>query len=169
MIHHLLGCNEFFVQLAAYARSEPEVTLVRWWSERRATAAIGGVARPDGHGIWSADGHRAPFWLEYDTGTESMRQLADKLPGYLRLVDTPWNFPVLFRLPSPTRENTLHRVFSDRVPDGLIVATTIGSLSEGAAGAVWRIVDSGAAADTRRRLIDLPTARNTSFKPDQVA
>ncbi len=119
---HLLGVNDFFTRLAGYARTHPHARLTRWWSaghlqDPHALQADAGDLlwtfipgiRPDGHGIFTDNDHTTPFFLEHDTGTETLTQLVDKMPRYhdlghaLRL----W-WPVLFWLPSPTREHNLH-------------------------------------------------------------
>ena len=77
---HLLGVNQFFVDLIAASR-RPNVSsatggarLVRWWSEQHASDvyAQSGI-RPDGHGIWQAHDHTIGFFLEHDRGTEFSR------------------------------------------------------------------------------------------------
>src|SRR5262249_43427983 len=63
---HLLGLNQFFIDLAGHARTHPDTALLRWWSTARcqqpgAFAAdeddihqriYRATVRPDGHGIW---------------------------------------------------------------------------------------------------------------------
>jgi hypothetical protein len=122
---HLVGVNGFFTSLAGYARSHDDCSLERWWSAGRCqqagafTAASADVfkrlytpkSRPDGHGIWVQEGWRAPFFLEYDTGTERpISRLGDKIDGYAELaqrIGRTW--PVLFWLPGLDRERRLHQ------------------------------------------------------------
>jgi hypothetical protein len=156
---HLLGTNQVFCALAAYARHHPGVELARWWSERRATQATGGLVRPDGHGVWVQHGRRVPFWLEYDTGTEQLSRLVDKLTGYARLAASDLGYPVLFWLPTTAREDNLHAVLARTgigTAGGVVVATAATDQADGAspAGRVWRI----AGHTGRVRLVDLPTA-----------
>ena len=73
---HLLGVNQFFIDLlatsgAAAVTAGGRCRLERWWSEQHATAvyAQAGI-HLDGHGIWHAHGRTVGFFLEYDTGTE---------------------------------------------------------------------------------------------------
>lgn len=151
---HLLGVNGFFCALVGHARGHPGANLRRWWSEKRATAAVGALVRPDGHGVWEEDGRRVPFWLEYDTGSEDYRRLTAKVTGgYAPLAATGWAWPVLFWLPTPSREAQCHRILA-RTPTGgpLVVATAVDGADP--AGCVWRPVGSGA----RLRLADLPVA-----------
>lgn len=108
---HLLGVNAFFTDLAGYARTHPGASLNRWWTESRIAAlapvtfvTAGPLARPDGHGIFTDAGGTVAFFLEYDTGTEPLQKLVDKLDGYAAL-----QWPVLFWLHSTAREHNLHR------------------------------------------------------------
>ncbi|WP_390624205.1 replication-relaxation family protein [Fodinicola feengrottensis] len=130
--------------------------LGRWWSEKRATAALHRVARPDGHGVWVSGDTRVPWWLEFDTGSEGLRQVTEKLTGYAPLVGTQWNFPILFWFPTPARERAVRHALHRRVPPGLVVATASGRPeTSNPAGAVWRVVgDEGAV----RTLADIPVA-----------
>jgi hypothetical protein len=125
---HLLGVNEFFIQLAGHARTHPNCRLERWWPASRCQQ-MGAFAdpddelqakvyrahiRPDGHGIWADDGRVVPFFVEYDTGTEPLWKLVDKLDGYAdlaRVTSKVW--PVLFTLHSSVRERHLHRELTE--------------------------------------------------------
>jgi hypothetical protein len=135
---HLLGTNQFFIDLAGHARTHPGTKLERWWSaarcqQRGAFAADGDDVlalaytariRPDGHGLWTENqpnggqtGRRrlsVPFFLEYDTGTEPLPRLVDKLDGYTRLAHrTGRIWPVLFWLHSAARQHHLHQRLTD--------------------------------------------------------
>jgi hypothetical protein len=79
---HLLGVNGFFAALAHHARTGPAARLDAWWPETRATKACGTLARPDGLGAWREHGRQVCFFLEYDTGTETLDRLTAKLGGY---------------------------------------------------------------------------------------
>jgi Replication-relaxation len=65
---HLLGTNQFFTDLAGYARTHPDTALERWWPAARCqqpgafldpgddniqVRAYPPRVRPDGHGIWT--------------------------------------------------------------------------------------------------------------------
>jgi len=155
-LHHLLGVNEFFTQLDAAARHIPGAGLLRWWGEARTAAACRGIVRPDGHGIWTqpaTNPHTRPtgahwsdpdqpdpqpgtaatsavleFHFEYDTGTETMSTLLDKLDRYEQLATTGSSRAVLIQLPNRARESTLHRAIRRRYGNGgpraVLVATT---------------------------------------------
>lgn len=156
-LHHLLETNQFFTQLAGHARHHPDTRLERWWSERRATAAAGGLVRPDGAGMWAEAGQRMAFWLEVDRGHEPQPRLIAKLhDGYARLAGTHLAWPVLFLLPNPAREDSLHHHLA-RTPTPMTVATA--TTGQQPAGAVWRL--AGHPADARVRLRDIPTGPPT--------
>ncbi|WP_433082397.1 replication-relaxation family protein [Dactylosporangium sp. CA-052675] len=125
---HLLGINEFFTQLAGYARTHADCELVRWWSAARCqrmgefaeehddvhVRAYTPRSRPDGHGMWAENGRTAAFFLEFDLGTERpISRLVDKLDGYTDLARvTRRVWPVLFWLPNPVRERHLQQELS---------------------------------------------------------
>jgi hypothetical protein len=153
-LHHLLEVNQFFCALAAYARHHPETMLLRWWSERQATHATGGIVHPDGAGRWAQAGHRVPFWLELDRGTEQLSRLAAKLIGYQRLAGTELAWPVLFWLPTRTREANLHKLLGAEYA-GMVVATATGGTGDAhPLGPVWRL--PGQSGTARRRLHEIP-------------
>lgn len=140
-LDHLLGVNEVFCELAAHARHHPGTLLAAWWSEQRATRATGGLAHPDGGGVWQSGRRRVAFWLEYDTGTEPLPRLVDKLTGYARLATTDLARPVLFWLPNPAREEHL-RAQLRRTDTPVTVATTNPDYADGhggPAGPVWHV------------------------------
>jgi hypothetical protein len=78
-LRHQLGVNDFFVTLTGYAPSrrwprpnQPDGSgLVTWWSETQAASLYSSV-RPDGYGRWAENGRLVGFYLEYDTGTETL-------------------------------------------------------------------------------------------------
>jgi len=143
-LDHLLGINEFFIQLLVHARHSPHSRLARWWSERDTSAAYGRRVQPDGHGVWVDGGRSVGFFLEYDTGTEPLGRLVGKLASHRRLRgDGGPSYPVLFVLPSRAREQNLHRRFAEGMGVGVVVATTSPESGTDPAGAVWRLVGNG--------------------------
>lgn len=156
-LNHLLGINEFFTALRHHARDNSGCELLEWWNERDATAACAQITRPDGYGEWLQDGRRIRFFLEYDTGTEELSRLIDKLCGYQDLRTGGLCIPVLFVLPGPKRQQNFHRLLDEQLAAmaGLTVATaTVTDLDTCTpAGPVWWL----AGHTTRHRLIDLPT------------
>lgn len=154
-LDHLLGVNDFFVKLLAGSRAGDGRRLLRWWSERTATPAYGRKIQPDGHGVW-ADGDRwVGFFLEYDTGTEGIGRLVSKLLPYQQLAAAGGpDYPVLYVLQSPRREENLHQRLAAGITPAVVVATT--NLVQGAdpAAAVWRAFGGG----QLRRMVDLPSS-----------
>ena len=107
-LHHLLGVNQFFIDLHAHTRTHPATALRRWWSEQHTTAFYHRARIfPDGHGVWHADGHTVGYFLEHDRGTENIRRVVSKLRGYERLARHSIAFPVLLWVPSHRREASL--------------------------------------------------------------
>ena len=142
-LNHRLAVNGFFVALTRDARTRTDgARLVRWWNEARSRDACGNLIRPDGHGVWNTPGRDVPFWLEMDLGTEALARVAAKLTGYANLGPRR-AYPVLFWLPSTTREAHLHALWARTgVPDGVTVATAADGPTAspgGPAGAVWRV------------------------------
>jgi len=116
---HLLGVNQFFTDLAGYARTHPGARLERWWPTT-ACARIGAFAEPghspytpaihpDGHTIYTEAGRTVAVFVEHDAGSEPVHVLIDKLPRYADLARaTGRAWPVLFWLHSAARERHLH-------------------------------------------------------------
>ncbi len=118
--------------------------------------------RPDGYGCWEQDGRAVRFFLEYDTGTESLRTVTAKLDAYQSFLTD--NFGILlFSVHSARREaglrTALHRVLGTFDP-GLVIATTTRGMRhpDGPAGPVWALwtTRSGDIVTERLRLADLP-------------
>ncbi|MET8871698.1 replication-relaxation family protein [Nocardia sp. NPDC004604] len=155
-LDHLLGINEFFTTLCHHARTNPGAELLEWWDEREATAACAKIAHPDGYGVWSENGRTVRFFLEYDTGTEELSRLIDKLQGYRDLRSGDITIPVLFVLPGPKRQTNFHRLLDEdpSTLSGLTVATaTVAEIAaDNPAASVWWL----AGHTTRHRLAALP-------------
>jgi hypothetical protein len=171
---HLLGVNQFFIDLIAAARRpDPGGTdgavqagvqvgarLVRWWSEQHATDvyASSGI-RPDGHGIWQVQdgaGERSVgFFLEHDRGTEDLPRVVAKLRSYARLAEFGPRYPVLLWLPTPEREaNVLRLLTGVRTP--MPVATAVHGPDP--AGRIWTLTaDLPGSPGRRWRLDELPS------------
>jgi hypothetical protein len=158
---HLLGTNQLFIDLAAYARTDDNAALARWWSEQHATSAYAAASylsgkgtgvRPDGHGVWVAGGREVGFFLEHDNGTEPLRVVFEKLRGYEHLAATGPRYPVLLRVPGRRREQHLLDALRG-VPTAMPVAT--GIHGEHPAGPAWTLAsDQGG---LRRWLHELPS------------
>jgi len=179
---HRLGVNQFFIDLAGYSRTHDGVHLRTWWPEsvcqRPAVftrpddpglvRAYQPRIRPDGYGVWVEHGLVVPMFVEYDTGTEPLWTLVDKLAGYGELtkkIGRVW--PVLFWLHSAARERNLRQELAN---ERLVVPVATGARDHATqaglcpAEAVWATVHG----DGRRvRLVDLSrfavdTHNNTS-------
>jgi hypothetical protein len=153
-LDHLLGVNEFFVRLLVRARGHDGTRLARWWAERAAAAGLGRRVHPDGLGVWTEGSTSTGFMIEYDTGSEPLGRLVDKLPAYRRLAaDGGPRYVVLFVLPSRVREQNLHRRLGEGLDPGVVVATTSPEAGTDPAGPVWRKLGNGRG---RYRLAALP-------------
>jgi hypothetical protein len=151
---HLLGVNGFFTGLLAHARTHPDAHLQRWWSETEAARRFAGV-HPDGHGLWREGDQLVGFFLEYDTGSEDLARLVEKLAAYERLARSGGpTYPVLFSLHSPDRETHLHAELGG-VASRCPIATTVRptDATRRPAGPVWAVV--GQPPRARVRLADL--------------
>jgi len=162
ILDHLLGVNQFFTDLAGYARTQPGTRLERWLSEQQCAAAgafgeaLVTPVRPDGHGVFSAEDRAVAFFLEWDTGTEPLSVLAGGKLALYAIHVTPKNgpaWPLLFCLPSARREANLHKALNAiRTAVPVATTTTDQLTTHGPAGAVWLV---HRASDAPRRLIDL--------------
>ena len=167
---HRLGVNGFFTDLAGYSRTHPGTHLRRWLPEAACARSASFTSpddpglvrayqpriRPDGYAEWVEHGVTVPVFLEYDTGTEQLPILVDKLYGYRALfakIDRVW--PVLFFLHSSARERNLRRLLADERPV-VPVATCARDMLDTAelcpADAVWAVEPGDAG---RYRLADL--------------
>jgi hypothetical protein len=154
---HLLGVNGFFTDLLAHTRTHSQTQLTRWWSEHEAARRFVGI-HPDGHGLWRDDSRLIGFFLEYDTGTEDLPRVVEKLAAYERLARGGGpSYPVLFSLHSGARETHLHHAL-DGVGSRCPIATTVRDAGTDAAAttpaeAVWAVV--GHDPRQRRQLSEL--------------
>src|SRR5271157_2002472 len=123
---HMTGRNWFFVALAQHAR-EHGGELAEWLNEADTAGRYDDapprhddrarLPRPDGAGTWAEDGRATSFLLEYDTGTEHLGVLADKLDGYQVLATgLAWHGQVcpvlLFCFGSARREQAARRALA---------------------------------------------------------
>lgn len=141
---HTVGVNDFFTSLIARARQNRACeAVVTWWSESRCARHFGDLVIPDGYGRWRTS-HRGTareveWFLEFDTGTESLTKVGRKLTGYARLAEsTGIATPVLVWLPTTRREagarTALARVHADLDnPHAVPVATAAAALLDPAA------------------------------------
>ncbi|MEO3874181.1 replication-relaxation family protein [Nonomuraea sp. B12E4] len=105
---HTVGTNDVFAHLYGTARHTSGCHLHTWWPERLCAIQWGTHVRPDAYGRWTENGQTVDFFLEYDTGTETIGRVVAKLDGYAALTTaTEITTPVLFLTSSPRRESNL--------------------------------------------------------------
>ncbi|MEO3827362.1 replication-relaxation family protein [Actinomadura sp. B10D3] len=153
---HQVGVNDFFARLHTATRTHPGSAVAKWWDERRCAALWGDLAHPDAYGRWTEPHAEIDFFLEHDTGSETLARVADKLAGYASLAEsTGITTPVLLWLPSTAREANLRkRLGTPEVPVATAVHTPA-TAPEGPAGRVWLPTGS---SGPRLRLADLASA-----------
>jgi Replication-relaxation len=169
---HMTGRNQFFVALVAHAR-EHGGELREWRNETQAAAhamgelLVGGIwdrlPRPDGAGTWAEDGRQVSFLLEFDTGTEHLPVLADKLDGYALLASVLAEAgqaapPLLFCFGSPRREQGARTALAAcRDSAAVRIATTaIDPYATSPAGPLWLPLSGHTGRQVR--LVDLGQA-----------
>jgi hypothetical protein len=178
-LDHQLGVNDFFCALASHrnparlrdASREGKVSgLTQWWSEKQCTEFFvkyqGGARdirlRPDGYGCWEEHGRVVRFFLEHDTGTESLTKVTGKIADYTAFPTDAFGV-LLFSVHSTRREialrTALHRDLASGDP-GVVIATAARDHghSDGPAGPIWSLwtPHSGDTARHRYRLAELP-------------
>ncbi|MDI5973718.1 replication-relaxation family protein [Streptomyces sp. SL13] len=79
---HDLGVNELLTHLAAHTRTASRTRLPLWLSERSCARRWGDMVRPDAYAHWHDGDLLLPFFLEYDTGSQSLARVEAKLAGY---------------------------------------------------------------------------------------
>ena len=161
---HMTGVNWFYVALARHAREHGGGELRAWVSEQQTadylysgTWVTGHEPHPDGLGIWAEDGRDIVFLLEFDTGTEHLRQLADKLAGYAERAryNLAFQVPILFCFLTPRREQSARKALAAiGTSHGLQIATAAldPSVTCPACGPAWMPLHGGHGP---MRLIDL--------------
>jgi hypothetical protein len=115
---HRIGVNEFFCALVEAGRAHDGHGLAKWVPERTVRTADGWI-RPDGYGVYLHPNGALDFHLEYDRGTETTRQLTNKLAGYIGVASDlteqgAEHFPcVLIVVPNHRRERLVAAAFAD--------------------------------------------------------
>ncbi|MBN1171093.1 MAG: replication-relaxation family protein [Micromonosporaceae bacterium] len=161
---HRLGANQFFIDLHVHTRRHPDTRLVRWWSEHDTARRYHGRIHPDGHALWRDRDVVIGIFVEYDRGTEDLWRLVRKLAAYDQIAaEGGACYPVLFWLPSRSREANLHAEFARRRPTGPVpVATAVcDPTGPGPGGRVWALI---AAPEPRQRLAELPFDHGDLFQ-----
>jgi hypothetical protein len=154
---HTVGCNDLMIELACHHRTDPAHRLEAWWDQDTCERQWGEHIRPDTYLAYTGpdDVSRQPAcvtaWLEYDTGSEHLDQLTEKLSGYQALTqEYGTQRIVLIQLQDPEREFRLHaRIRSTHGRCPVPVAT---SHSPNPTGEVWQ----PCGVDQRMRILNLP-------------
>jgi hypothetical protein len=173
---HRLGVNEFFCALIEAGRANDRHGLAKWVPERTVRTGDGWI-RPDGYGVFLHPGGALDFYLEYDRGTETTRQLVNKLAGYIG-VARDWTeqgaeqFPcVLIVVPNHGRERVVAAAFADALAcfkraDKLAAALPFYVANEealsqrGVLGNVWAPL---AKLDRRLNITELPAKEGLDY------
>ncbi|MEU5722761.1 replication-relaxation family protein [Micromonospora sp. NPDC047738] len=184
VLQHRIGVNQFFTDLAGYARTHPDHDLRRWWSESRC-GDVGVFAspgssielqtgpapiRPDGHGIWHAADLQVPFFLEYDTGSEPLTELVRKLDGYHRMVRYGGpRWPVLFWLHSADRAHHLHQRLAEQTQWAPVATASRDHATRagvGPAGPLWWLHGHHGLLTLADLAVALPYLQHPDHQPD---
>jgi hypothetical protein len=173
---HRIGVNEFFCALIEAGRANDGHGLAKRVPERTVRTADGWI-RPDGFGVYLHSGRALDFYLEYDRGTETMKQLGNKLAGYIG-VARDWteqgaeHFPcVLIVVPNHRRERVVAAAFADALKRfkradklaGLpfFVANEEALSQRGVLGQVWAPVPK---LDRRLAITELPAKEGVDYE-----
>lgn len=120
----LMETNQFFVDLAAHARTTAHTDLREWWSPRTCLAVTAPDRQRAWHGAYVHRGERHGFWLEPDPGDTSVAALAGRVHHYPAIAERTGLATLLFRTTDPQREQDLHRQLARLNLRQLTVATT---------------------------------------------
>jgi hypothetical protein len=172
---HRIGVNEFFCALVEAGRAIDGYGLAKWVPERTVRTAEGWI-RPDGFGVFLHPGGALDFYLEYDRGTETTRQLASKLAGYIGMA-RDWteqgaeHFPcVLIVVPNQRRERIVAAAFADALARFKRAAKLVGlpfyvgneeALSQ--RGVLRRVWVPLAKLDLRLTIVELPAKEGVDY------
>ncbi|MCY9785229.1 replication-relaxation family protein [Nocardiopsis sp. EMB25] len=138
---HMLGLVDCLVAFTVAARQTPGAELAQWLNEAECAKRWGRYVRPDGYVRWEQEGEQAHVFVEYDTGSETLAMVRDKMTGYADLARaTRFASVVLFVVHSRVRETNLARVLAPRSSSraGAYLATYADLAEPGPAVAVWR-------------------------------
>ncbi|MFD6949465.1 hypothetical protein A6A08_05015 [Nocardiopsis sp. TSRI0078] len=145
-LDHMLGLAQTRVDFLRSAR-QCGAEVEHWLGERECERRYGYDVRPDARVSWHQGGARLRAFVEYDTGTESLTQLKNKMYGYKRLIRyrTPAAV-VLFVVHSPEREHNAAQKLAGDCTDciGVYLTTHHRLVRPGAGAPIWR-----SAADPR--------------------
>ncbi|MZG15938.1 hypothetical protein GTY44_21040 [Streptomyces sp. SID5914] len=147
---HDLGVNELLVQLATHGRTTPQTGLSIWLSERSCARRWGDIVRPDAYAHYREGDQMLPFFLEYDTGSQSLSRVEAKLTGYAAFTTATSTQPtLLIHTRTASRDQALRRRLAAPARDlGLNIATSSADFTTSSPwGSWWSPLGPG---DTRR-------------------
>jgi hypothetical protein len=173
---HRIGVNAFFCALIDVGRAIDGHGLYEWVPERTVKTASGWI-RPDSYGVFLHPEGACDFYFEYDWGTETTRQLANKLAGYIG-VSKDWTgvgtegFPnILILVPNHRREKTVSVAFTGALTrfknpgrfNGLsfYVASERLVTECGVLGRVWSRLPG---LESRLSIIELPSKKGMNYE-----
>lgn len=165
---HTLGCNTLMIRLATNHHTGTGVRLAAWWGPISCLRLWGDVIRPDAYAVTTTpETGECGWFLEYDTGTESITQLTAKLRAYRRFEQTyAGHRPVLIHLPTVAREQRLHQQIAETYP-GRCPVPVATSTDPDLAAPTWRLAGHPLAPDgtpARFPLTSLYTALAASYR-----
>lgn len=141
---HDLGVNELLTHLAACARHLPGTGLTLWISEHSAARRWGDIIRPDAYAHWqdatrTRGEYHLPFFLEYDTGSQSLARVEAKLAGYAAFTTATGTSPaLLIHTRTASRDLALRRRLSASAAElGLAVATSSADFTTNTPWGAW--------------------------------
>jgi hypothetical protein len=173
---HRIGVNAFFCALIEVGKELEGHGLYKWVPERTVKSGSGWI-RPDSYGVFLHPEGVCDFYFEYDRGTETTRQLVNKLAGYIG-VAKDWTgvgtegFPtILILVPNHRREKTVSIAFTDALARfknpgrfrglSLYVATDRQVTECGVLGRVWSRLPE---LESRLSIIELPTRKGMDYE-----
>ncbi|MFI6984269.1 replication-relaxation family protein [Embleya sp. NPDC050154] len=176
-LRHLLGVNGFHTALEAHARTHPDTEVERWLSEREMPdpGIHSHQARPDAVLTWREGDARSTVALEYDTGTERLARLVDKIDRYAALLSLDpraangWEVDELFGHERPlvlfvfttTRRATEARAALERTSTAVPIATGVWTPGTSPAETLWLPLN---ARPPRLRLAQLTPGTPSPFE-----
>jgi hypothetical protein len=163
-LDHILGLAETHAVFQESA-SENNARLARWDGERECERRWGWHVHPDAYVRWEHRDVAVDAFVEYDTGSETLTQLKNKMPGYARRAGSS-DLPsiVLVLVHSDQREDNAARKLAGHCTGtvGVYLTTHHRLAVHGAAEPIWRL------ANGRKRvaLEEIPDAYPAKEKED---
>ncbi|MDG4858223.1 replication-relaxation family protein [Streptomyces sp. T-3] len=155
---HDLGVNDLLVRLVAHAHAVPGTGVNVWLSEQSCARRWGDVVRPDAYAHWTDGDRLLPFFLEYDTGSQTLARVEAKLPGYAAFTTTTGTRPALLLLTrTQSRDLALRRRLAPaaRELDLRVATTSLDFTTDTPWGSWWTPLAPGARLTTLTGLAHL--------------